>query len=184
MSITRTYLCFLVLSVFLSGCSISRHENTVVGTDPAEASELPLEGIDKEIADKESEYGIPPGLLKSISFVESNSKPFAVNSKKKSHYFSSKKDAVQFIKKSVASGHRNLSVGCFQLHYGSHNKRFRSIDEMVSPKQNIEYAAKLLKRLHDQYGSWEKAIKKYHAGNPRHNKVYYAKVMRTYNSSR
>jgi len=177
----KNCLYIAVLSIFLSGCGIKHSQLTDKNETKSSKQEV-FYAVDGLISEKEKEYGIPTGLLRSIAFIESHATPYAVNAKRKAHYFTSKQKAVDFVSTSVAKGHHNLSIGCFQLHYGSHRKRFNSIDDMLTPTSNIEYAAKLLKRLYDQYGSWEMAVKKYHAGKAKHNEVYYKKVMNRYNS--
>jgi soluble lytic murein transglycosylase-like protein len=136
--------------------------------------------IDRVIEKEERDNRIPQGLLKSISKVESGHSPYAVNAKNGSNIFRSKSEATAFISRTVRNGHHNISVGCMQLHYKSHRRNFRSVDDMLTPEKNIAYAARHLKRLHDKYGTWEKAVKMYHASSARHNGAYYRKVMGSY----
>ena len=46
---------------------------------------------------------------------------------------------------------------------------------MLSPFENVSYAAKYLEQLYHETGSWEKTVKFYHSRNPKFNTVYYAK---------
>ena len=135
----------------------------------------------KMISNEEKKNGIPNGILNSIASVESRHNVYAVNTRKKSYNFKSKEEAIKFINTSLRNGCSNISVGCFQLHYSSHKKNFSSIENMLTAEKNITYAAHLLKTLYNKYGSWELAIKKYHSDKTRYNKVYYRKVMSTYN---
>lgn len=45
-----------------------------------------------------------------------------------------------------------------------------------SAAKNIEYGAKMLRGLYDQYGSWEMAVKRYNGSGPMADQ-YQAKVM-------
>ncbi len=140
--------------------------------------------IRKLIASEEKAKGIPAGILNSIAAVESQHSAYAVNAKRKSHKFKTKAEAVSFIKSTAQSGEKNISVGCLQLHYDTHKKHFASVDDMLSPKGNVAYAAMLLRSLYDRYGSWELAIKKYHSSKEQYSNLYYRKVMKAYGASR
>jgi hypothetical protein len=131
---------------------------------------------------EEEKKGIPIGLLNSIAAVESEHDPFAVNFSSKSYHFKSKYEAVKFINTSIENGGRNISIGCLQLHYKTHGIHFRSIDYMITPENNISYAAHLLKELHDRYGSWKTAVKMYHHNKAKYNEGYYEKVIKKYNT--
>ena len=133
---------------------------------------------------EEKAKGIPAGILNSIAAVESQHSAYAVNAKRKSHKFKTKAEAVSFIKSTAQSGEKNISVGCLQLHYDTHKKHFASVDDMLSPKGNVAYAAMLLRSLYDRYGSWELAIKKYHSSKEQYSNLYYRKVMKAYGASR
>ncbi|MCX7337699.1 MAG: transglycosylase SLT domain-containing protein [Alphaproteobacteria bacterium] len=124
----------------------------------------------------EKQYGIPDKLLTAIASVESKKSPWAVNAQCRSHFFSKKEDAVSHIKKLQSQGVKNINVGCMQINLPSHGKKFKSIDEAVTPFQNISYAAKLVRHLYDHHGSWEKAVKYYHSDSPHHNVSYKKRV--------
>ena len=64
-----------------------------------------------------------------------------------------------------------------QLNYRFHSKAFANIQEMLNPKNNIEYAAKLLIRLKKQHGTWYAAICNYHSSKPDHQRKYSYKVV-------
>ena len=163
----------------------------MIGNDSDKSNIEPLEtqpnletksDVQSLISAKEKENGIPEGILNSIASVESKHKVYAVNTYRKSHNFNSKSDAVKFINTAIRHGKKNISIGCCQLHYASHKKNFLSIDDMLTPEKNVAYAAIMLKKLYIRYGSWEKAIKKYHNASKRHNQAYYNKVMKIYSS--
>lgn len=171
---------FVFFALLLSGCSSVMHSS---GDNQTES--VPMnskEHMKKIISKQEMENGIPKGILSSIAAVESQYSPFAINSKNKPYNFNSKDEAVRFIENSVNHRCTNISIGCLQIHYKTHRSKFSSIDSMLTPENNISYGAKLLKSLYTKYGSWEKAIKFYHTSKPKYNSIYYAKVMKKYNS--
>ncbi|MDR1488696.1 MAG: transglycosylase SLT domain-containing protein [Holosporales bacterium] len=130
----------------------------------------------------EQRYEIPKGLLHAIAMVESKMKPYAVNRSKKTYHFSTKKEAKEFIEKSIKNGQRNISIGCLQLLYNAHKRNFgNSIDNMLDPEKNVNYAAKYLKLLYSKTGSWEKAVKRYHSCISSRASKYYKNVMKILN---
>lgn len=171
---------FVFLSLLVSGCS-SVMQRASNNSDEINAKDS-KEHIKSIIYKQELENRIPEGILSSIAAVESQYKPYAINAKSRSYDFDSKDKAVKFIENSINHGCTNISVGCLQIHYKTHHSKFSSIDNMLTPENNISYGAKLLKSLYLRYGSWEKAIKFYHTSKAKYNRVYYAKVMKKYNS--
>lgn len=134
--------------------------------------------LEKLISSIEKEFGIPSGLLRAIAQVESGLKPYAVNVSKKSHYFNDKNKAEKFILARLGEGHTNISVGCLQILFTAHKKRFNhSVEKMLDPEKNVRYAAGLLKKLHDKYGSWGTAVQKYHSNSSKKSMAYYNKVI-------
>jgi soluble lytic murein transglycosylase-like protein len=125
----------------------------------------------------EKEFEIPKGLLNAIAKIESGIKPYAVNASKIPYYFSEKAKAEKFILDQLKKGHKNISVGCLQLLYVAHKGEFgHSVGNMLDPEKNIRYAAKLLKKLRNKYGSWGMAVRKYHSNSPSKASAYYRKV--------
>ena len=132
--------------------------------------------IKEVISEQEAAKGIPEDLLKAIAKVESGFSPWAVNAKGRSYNFSTKKAAVQFIKEMVRKGFTNFSVGCMQLHYASHRGKFKSVEAMLEPENNVAHAAKLIKYLERRTGSMERAVKLYHSPTPAHHNPYKRRV--------
>lgn len=118
----------------------------------------------KYAKEAELKHGIPENLLLAIAHFESNRSPFAVNAQGRGFYFKTKEEAASFIDNLAAQGVRNMNVGFMQLNYPSHRKRFKSAEDMLDVKQNIAYAAKLLKALYAKTGNWEKAVELYKGG--------------------
>ena len=135
--------------------------------------------------DAEEKYELPKNILLSISRVESGYQkvdgivrawPWALNAGGESSYFKSKKAALASLEKRIKSGVTNIDVGCMQLNYRWHHKFFSTLSEMISPRKNVDYGARFLKKLYHRHGSWEKAIKYYHSSKSKFNVNYYKKV--------
>jgi len=128
------------------------------------------------ISQEEKKHLIPTGLLAAIAKIESSTRTLAVNIKGKSIIASSISDAKSIIQQKLAEGVTNIDIGVMQLNYRWHGKKFADLDEMLNPQNNISYAAKMLKALKDQYGSWQLAIRYYHSYTPVYNVTYSRKV--------
>ncbi len=126
----------------------------------------------------EKEYQIPENLLLSIARVETRMRPYAINYNGRGKIFNNINDAVAFAKYLIRKGCTNFSVGCFQLHYRSHARYFKSLEDMFNPEKNVRYAAKLLKKLYRLHGyNWKYAVKRYHSGYEISNCIYYTKIV-------
>ena len=126
----------------------------------------------------EDYYGIPEGLLQAISAIETRTRPWAVCAKgKKGKIFKTKKEAIDYVKKSYNNKKVDCYIGCMQISYKFHKKKFEDIDDFLNPYSNINYAAKMLVDFYKRFGSWNEAIKRYHSTYPS-NKKYQAKILR------
>jgi Transglycosylase SLT domain len=131
-----------------------------------------------ELIDKtEAKYAIPSGLLSTISNVESGNKPYALNISGKPIFANSKEEAVKIVRGCQDSGITNIDLSLAQINLHWHGENFKSIEEMLEPKHNIEYAAKFLSKLYRQHGSWSKAVRRYHTANPQYHIKYSHKVL-------
>jgi len=137
----------------------------------------------------ETATGLPPGILSSISRVESahawpdgsvKGWPWATNNRGKGKYFQKREEALKYIKKVIASGDHNIDVGCMQINYRWHGKAFTSLEQMIDPAYNIPYAARFLSTLYERHGNWDKAIRYYHSGNSKYNLSYLARVKKVW----
>lgn len=127
----------------------------------------------------EAQHNIPDQLLGAIAHVESKQHPWAVNAQGKSRFFKSKEAAVAHVDTLKKKKVKNIGVGCMQINLSAH--KFKSLDIALDPENNIAYAAKLIRRLYDQYGSWDVAVRYYHTSNPKYNQAYKARVYRVWN---
>lgn len=133
--------------------------------------------LKKYIAAVEQKNRIPSGLLSAIAGVESDFNPYAINIAGKTIIASNQDEAAKTIKNALNSGITNIDIGIAQINYRWHGDNFKSIEEMINPVTNIEYAAKLLSSLFKQHGTWHKALRYYHSATPYHHRKYSRKVV-------
>jgi soluble lytic murein transglycosylase-like protein len=133
--------------------------------------------IIKFVKQAEIDNKIPNGLLLAIIQVESQARSYAVNVAGKAYYFKTKEDAERFINNKLKAGHKNISIGCSQILYAVHKRNFKnSVSEMLDPKNNIQYSAKLLKKLYNKHKNWEMAVRRYHSSTFGKSTKYCSKV--------
>ena len=133
--------------------------------------------IKQLIKNTEQQYSIPSGLLMAIATIESGMNAYAVNVNGKSVLASNSREASSFIANARSHGISNIDVGIMQLNYRWHASGFASMQEMLNPQKNIEYAASFLLRLKKQHGTWHKALRYYHSAKPEHHRKYSRKVV-------
>jgi hypothetical protein len=155
--------------IIIFGVIISLWVNTSHASTKAEILRL--------ISDVEAEYNIPSGLLSSIAKTESNLEPYALNISGRSMRFQDKDAALQAIHQSLDKGITNIDIGVAQVNYKWHQHNFNNLEDMLLPKSNIKYAAKLLSKLKQEHGDWHKAIRYYHSANPDHYIKYSRKIV-------
>ena len=112
--------------------------------------------------------GIPLGVLYAIGLTETgraNSlQPYALNIAGKAMYPASLQQALNLVKQATEGGEKMIDVGCMQINYFYHAKKFQSVEDMLDARQNVAYAAAYLKKLFRREGSWTLAAARYHAG--------------------
>jgi len=129
------------------------------------------------ITEQEELHKIPSGLLLAIvATVESGSKPYALNIQGKPVIARNKREAASLIHEALAEGITNIDVGVMQLNVRWHRENFGSIEEMLEPKKNIEYAASFLLTLYKKYGNWHRAVRFYHSSRAEYYRKYSRKI--------
>ena len=149
----------------------------------AAAQNLDMRLCDQSINTVAKSTFVPKTILLKIARLESGRRvqdqmvswPWTLNNSGAGYFFASKSGALKKLQKLMAVGKKNIDVGCMQLNIRWHSRYFNSVEAMLSPFENVSYAAKYLEQLHRETGSWEKAVKYYHSRNPKFNSVYYAK---------
>ncbi len=149
----------------------------------AAAQSLDMRLCDQSINTVAKSTFVPKSILFKIARLESGRRvqdqmvswPWTLNNSGAGYFFASKSGAAQKLNKLMAAGKKNIDVGCMQLNIHWHARYFNSIEAMLSPFENVSYAAKYLEQLYRETESWEKTVKYYHSRNPKFNSVYYAK---------
>jgi soluble lytic murein transglycosylase-like protein len=138
---------------------------------------------EREMAWAASKYGIPLGILYAVALTETgiggHLHAYALNLEGDTVYSLSKEEAILRFHAVQAAGRRLIDVGCMQLNYHFHGKSFSSVDEMLDPHRNVDYAARFLKELKAREGGWTLAVARYNAGknNDPAQKRYVCKVL-------
>ena len=163
----------LMLVVSLALCSNS----AVALVDDKANQQYNEQDLSSLIASAEIEHNIPSGLLFAIAKTESGMKAYALNIGGRAVFLPSISKAQEVLEDKLSSGLTNIDVGVMQVNYRWHSHEFDSLEEMLTPASNISYAAKLLKSLYVQHGTWHKAVRYYHSANSEHHKKYSRKVV-------
>jgi hypothetical protein len=128
------------------------------------------------IAHFERTYEIPEHLMQAIAMVESQKSPYAIFAGGSSTFLKRRSDAIAHVEKMRKKGVQIINVGCMQIDLQTHLRNIGSIEKALTPYYNIQFAAKLLRKLYKQHGSWEKAVRYYHSSSSTYNIAYKNKV--------
>jgi len=150
---------------------------------------LPLDALcSAEVTTAERSYGIPSGLLQSISILESGrydsarratiAWPWTVMAEGEGRYLPTKAEAIAEVRRLKARGVQNIDVGCMQVNLRYHPTAFADLDEAFDPAANVSYAARFLTGLHEATGHWPTAASYYHSQTPSLAASYREKLMR------
>ncbi len=142
----------------------------------------------------ERRYRIPAQLLSAIALTESGrwmadrgaivAWPWTVYAEGEGHFFKNRAAAEAAVRALSKRGVRNIDVGCMQVNLQYHGDAFDSPDDALSPAGNIDYAARLLRRLYIQHRSWLQAVAYYHSATKSVNIHYRRKVIRIWHKER
>ncbi|WP_296479487.1 transglycosylase SLT domain-containing protein [Roseinatronobacter sp.] len=128
-------------------------------------------------------HGVPLDVLRAVALVETGRAragqlepwPWAIHSAGRGHWFESRAEATAYAKSRLNAGHRNVDLGCFQINYRWHGEKFASIDAMMDPIKNADYAARLLAAHKTRLGAWDLAAGAYHSATPHLAQRYIAR---------
>ena len=157
----RIFLGFLMLSMMVM--------------DASQGSSKVSHPLIERIAREER---IPVKLLKSVTYVESGFHPWTLNVEGTPHFFSTRKAAEHHLEKVVKKGVTNVDIGCAQINWGWHGKKFRSPKDLLSPEISLRYAARLLRQNSLATRSWMKAALLYHSGDKIRQSIYRKRLIR------
>ena len=129
------------------------------------AAANPCEG---EMRRASASYEVPLGVLYAVGLTESGHKeslqPLAMNIAGEAYFATSLDDAIRRFDEARAAGIKLIDIGCMQINHHFHGDQFASLAHMFDPHANVDYAARFLKALRRQEGSWTLAVARYHAG--------------------
>jgi hypothetical protein len=138
----------------------------------------------------ERSLGIPEHLMQAVGMVESGRWdqtqkrtmpfPWIINAAGKDMVFKTKAQAVAAVRRLQRQGIKSIDVGCMQVNLAYHKDAFASLEEAFDPIINVAYAAHFLSVLHEDYGSWTKAVGAYHSLTPAQHFPYRMKVGRAW----
>lgn len=131
-----------------------------------------------------AEFGVPPDLMLAVAVAESGRLadgrlqpwPWAVNVAGRGHWFATRTEAEAHVAEVLASGRRNVDLGCFQINHRWHADRFESVSAMFDPLRNARHAAAFLASLHEESGDWDMAVGHYHSRTPHLAERYRARI--------
>lgn len=117
---------------------------------------------------------VPLGVLYAVGLTETGNKgslnPYALNIEGRTVFASSRDDALRQFFAARKQGKKLIDLGCMQVNHYYHGSNFSGPEEMLEPQKNILYAARFLKKLKAENGSWTMAVARYHA-SPRNTKA-------------
>jgi soluble lytic murein transglycosylase-like protein len=131
----------------------------------AGASDRPCE---REMARAAERHGVPLGMLYAVGLTETGRgdslQPYALNIAGRAVYAIGRAEALREVETARRAGIRLIDIGCMQINHHFHARNFSSVEAMLDPAQNVDYAARFLIELKVREGSWTRAVARYHAG--------------------
>ncbi len=126
---------------------------------------------------------VPYDILRAITRVETGRSvdgifapwPWSANAAGEGAWFDTADEALRHVEAILASGRRNVDIGCFQLNHQWHADGFASLRDMIDPERNALYAARFLQRLFAELGDWDAAVAAYHSRTPDYAERYIAR---------
>lgn len=138
---------------------------------------------EQQMTQAAAKHGVPLGMLYAVGLTESGNRgslqPYAMNIGGKAYFGASAADMLQRLAEAQRKGIRLVDLGCMQINHHYHRAKFASLEAMLDPRENVEYATRFLKELKAREGSWTLAVARYHAG-PNNNpaqKQYVCRVI-------
>jgi soluble lytic murein transglycosylase-like protein len=151
----------------LTAAALAGFTSSLIGVAPAVAQ--PQAGLcEREMMRASALYGVPLGMLYSVGLTETGKRgslqPYAMNVEGRAVFSNSEAEAVQKFEQARQSGARLIDMGCMQINHLYHREKFPSLESMLNPRMNVEYAARFLKELKARHDTWTMAVARYHAG--------------------
>lgn len=73
-------------------------------------------------------------------------------------------EALAVFQQARSQGAELIDLGCMQINQRYHGDQFTSLEAMLDPEKNVDYAARFLAQLHAKHVTWTMAVARYHAG--------------------
>lgn len=129
------------------------------------------EAAAREAAEK---TGVPLSVLRAIMLTVSGRKsdtglvpwPWTVGADGQRVWFETADDARAYAYQQLKAGQAALGLGCFQVDYAKYGAEFASLEDMLTPRINAEFAASLLVSLQAQTGGWGAAVAAFQSLDP------------------
>ncbi|GAA6199868.1 lytic transglycosylase domain-containing protein [Aquicoccus sp. SU-CL01552] len=140
------------------------------------------------ILDAQARYDIPDNLLLAIGVQEAGRRgpegltvwPWTVNAAGEGAFFTTRDEALRWVRAKRGSGIQSIDVGCMQVNQRWHGRAFASLEEAFDPATNVDYAARFLVGLFRETGDWWKAAGRYHSATDTHKEVYLTALRRNH----
>lgn len=113
-------------------------------------------------------HGVPLGVLYAVGLTETGGRnamrPYLLNVEGRSAFAATLHEAVSQFNAARRAGAKLIDLGCMQINHHYHNAKFESVEAMLDPGRNVDYAARFLKELRAREGNWTMAAARYNAG--------------------
>jgi soluble lytic murein transglycosylase-like protein len=141
---------------------------TSISSGSITAARASVNACEPEIVRAAERYRIPIGILYAVGLAETGRKgslqPNALNIEGKALFPPSRNAALEAVEEARRNGAKLIDLGCMQINQHYHRSAFRSLSDMLDPKQNVDYAARFLVTLKGRHDTWSMAVARYHAG--------------------
>ena len=127
---------------------------------------------EQAIAVAAQRHGVDRHLMLAISRVESGLTPWVINAEGAGQRFATKAEAMARVAELQAAGVTSIDVGCMQVNLRWHPDAFAGLAQAFDPYVNADYAARFLRRLRIETGSWTLAAVRYHSAAPERQAIY------------
>ena len=148
----------LIAAAAFSSDAFARAGSTIAPPGPCE----------REMIRASKQHNVPVNVLYAVGLTETGRKqalqPYAMNIEGASAFPADLDDALKRFRAARASGVKLIDIGCMQINHHYHASAFGDVTSMFDPARNVDYAARFLKTLRAQEGSWTMAVARYHAG--------------------
>jgi len=139
---------------------------------------------EREMIRASARSGVPLNVLYSVGLTETGARgeldPYDMNVDGRAVPSRTLAEALARFAEAKARKAKLIDIGCMQINQRYHAAEFPSLAAMFDPAQNVDYAARFLKALKAEVGTWTLAVARYNAGpgNPDAEQRYVCAVIR------